>query len=228
MKALGYLRCSTLGQDLSPDAQRAAILAYASRSGLEVVGFYEDIGVSGATEVEDCPGLSAALGALRPGMALVVAKMDRLSRDVFKHALVERLVTRAKAKIVSADGTGNGDGPEAALMRAVVSAMAAYERALISLRTKAAMAVRRSRGQPTSGTAPTGYRIAGDRLLEVPGEMAAVRLAQSLHASGLGYEAIARELWSRGYRSRAGTRIPRSTVARWLARPSMPAEAVAV
>lgn len=231
MNAVGYLRASTLSQDISPDAQRSAIGAYASAHGLTVASWHSDIGISGATPLPKRPGLLDALSSLRSlgkGSVLIVAKRDRLARDVVIAATVEAMARKVGCTVASADGSGNGDTPADALMRTLLDAMAQFERALISMRTRAAMAVRRSRGQPTSGTAPTGYRIDGDRLLEVPREMEAVRLAQALHASGMGFEDIARELWSRGYRSRSGTRIPRSTVARWLARLPMPAGAVAV
>lgn len=38
----------------------------------------------------------------------------------------------------TADGAGNGEGPEAALMRTLLDTFAAYERALIRARTRAA------------------------------------------------------------------------------------------
>jgi len=43
--------------------------------------------------------------------------------------MVERLVERVGGKGLSADGTGNGDGPEHALLRNIVAAFAEYERA---------------------------------------------------------------------------------------------------
>ena len=117
--AVAYLRCSTDRQDLSPDAQRAAIDRWAAGVGVTVVAWHEDLGVSGGTALEDRPGLLAALDSLATHAAgvLVVAKRDRLARDVLTAALVERLCERKGARIQTADGTGNGDGPEAALMR---------------------------------------------------------------------------------------------------------------
>lgn len=127
-KASAYLRCSTDRQDLSPDAQRAAILTWAEREGVEVVAWHEDRGVSGGAELEQRPGLTAAVADLGPRGAglLVVAKRDRLTRDVLTAALVERLCERAGARVASADGTGNGNTPEAALLRSMIDAFAAY------------------------------------------------------------------------------------------------------
>ena len=102
-KAVAYLRCSTDRQDLSPDAQRAAITTWAVREGVEVVAWHEDRGVSGGAELELRPGLTAAVADLAPKRAglLVVAKRDRLARDVLTAALVERLCERAGARVVS-------------------------------------------------------------------------------------------------------------------------------
>ena len=92
-KAIAYLRCSTHRQDLSPDAQRGAIQKWAKCEGVTVVGWHEDKGVSGGAELEDRPALVAALEAVKAEAAglLVVAKRDRLARDVLTAALVERL-----------------------------------------------------------------------------------------------------------------------------------------
>jgi len=45
--------------------------------------------------------------------------------------MIERLVERNGGRILSADGIGAGEGPESALLRAMVRAFAEYERALI-------------------------------------------------------------------------------------------------
>lgn len=152
-RAVAYLRASTERQDLSPGAQRAAIERWAAGAGVVVVAWHEDLGVSGGTALEDRPGLLSALDGLDALGAgtLVVAKRDRLARDVLTAALVERLCGRKGARVVAADGVANGDGPEAALMRTLLDAFAAYERALIRARTRAALAVKKSRGERTGG-----------------------------------------------------------------------------
>src|SRR5262245_15133703 len=63
--AVAYLRCSTERQDLSPDAQRAAITRWAAAHGVAVVAWHQDLGVSGGTPLEERPGLLGALESLR-------------------------------------------------------------------------------------------------------------------------------------------------------------------
>ena len=195
-KAVAYLRCSTSRQDLSPDAQRDAITAWTRCEGVAVVAWHEDRGVSGGAEFEQRPGLTEAVADLVAHDAglLVVAKRDRLARDVLTAALVEQLCERAGARIVSADGTGNGDTPEAALLRSMINAFAAYERALIRSRTRAALAVKKARGERVGGI-PYGYRIGGEgRRIEDKGEQVVIARARALRAEGLSLRAIGRAL----------------------------------
>src|SRR3954469_11593790 len=89
--AVAYLRASTDEQRLGPEAQRAAIEAWAAREGVSVVAWHVDAGISGGSDLADRPALVAALGALRAARAgvLVVAKRDRLARDVAVAAAIE-------------------------------------------------------------------------------------------------------------------------------------------
>ena len=180
-KAVAYLRVSTEDQALGPEAQRAAIEAWAARQGVQVAAWHHDQGVSGAAAIDDRPGLLAALRAAH----LVVAKWDRVARDVMIAAMVERMAERMGARVVSADGVGAGDAPESFLMRSIVQAFAAYERALIQMRTKAAMKALRDRGQ-WCGEIPLGFHLAedGKTLLEDPGERAAIQTARTLREQG--------------------------------------------
>jgi DNA invertase Pin-like site-specific DNA recombinase len=209
---------STERQDLSPDAQRAAIEGWAKREGVTVVSWHEDIGVSGGAALEDRPGLMAAVEAVRTEGAgmLVVARRDRLARDVLVNAMVERLVERHGATVASADGAGNGTTAEAALLRAVVAAFSAYERALIRLRTKSALAVLKAKGCRTGGV-PYGYRAEGKRLVPDMEEQATVARARELRAEGKSLRGVAATLIAEGRRPRGGGEWAIQTVRRIVA-----------
>jgi DNA invertase Pin-like site-specific DNA recombinase len=90
--AVAYLRASTDQQRLSPEAQRAGIQAWAVREDARVAAWYANLGVCSVAPVADRPALQATLGALRRHRAglLVVAKRDRVARDVVLAAEVER------------------------------------------------------------------------------------------------------------------------------------------
>lgn len=206
-KAVAYLRVSTAEQHLGPEAQRASILAWAAREGVTVVAWHADQGVSGGSEIDDRPGLVAALGQLRADRAgvFVIAKRDRLARDTYVAATIERAVARSHAKVVCADGVGNGESPADAFMRSILDAAAAYERALIRARTKAALAVKKARGECT-GAPPYGCRrVEGSKLLTVDErEQETLTAIRDMRRAGLSFRAIRREATSRGLLSRTG------------------------
>ena len=207
--AVAYLRVSTDGQTVSGlglDAQRAAISGAAARLGLTVTSWHADEGVSGGAALDARPGLLAALDALTRGDVLVVAKRDRLGRDVFNVAMAERLAARKGGRIVSAAGEGtDGDGPADILMRQMIDAFAQFERAVIGTRTKAALQAKRARGF-RAGTVPFGYMADSDgRLAENSAEQRVLSLVRELRGAGFTLQAIADELNAQGYTTRKGT-----------------------
>lgn len=215
-RAIGYLRVSTDDQALGPEAQRTALERWAKAQGVQLVGVHADLGVSGGAELDRRRGLLAALADLSTHNAgvLLVAKRDRLARDVVVAGMVERLVERAGARVTSADGAGNGDGPEAALLRGIMDVFAQYERALIRARTRAALAVKRGRGERLGGDLPYGYHLAQDGVHLEPDveEQRVIAAARALRAEGLSLRAIGAALEARALLPRSGRRWHAETV----------------
>ena len=104
-KAVGYIRVSTDKQaehGMSLDAQQAKLAAYAALYDLTLVEVIVDAGVSAKTL--DRPGLQRALAMLRKGQAtaLLVAKLDRLTRSVEDLGeLIRTVFTPGKADLLS-------------------------------------------------------------------------------------------------------------------------------
>lgn len=205
--AVLYVRVSTDEQALGPTAQRAAADRWCAARGVQLVAVCEDVGVSGGAPLDKCAGLLEALRQLEAHGAgvLLVAKRDRLARDVVKAAMIEQLAARVGAEVASAAGEGEGTDPAAALMRTMVDAFAQYERALIGARTKAALAVKKAKGERV-GRIPYGFQLAADGVQLVPheGEQAVVATIRGLRAEGLTLAAIAAELEARGLVPREG------------------------
>ena len=113
---------------------------------------------------------------------LVLAKRDRLARDVRLAGAIEALATEKGARVVSADGSGNGNDPESVLLRQMQDVIAQYERARIRLRILAAMQVKKARGERASGWLPYGKTLADDgrSLVSCPREAEVVALALEL------------------------------------------------
>lgn len=206
--AIAYLRVSTEDQKLGPEAQRSAIEAWALREKTGVVAWHTDQGVSGGSDIGDRPALVAAIGELRLAGAgtLVVAKRDRLARDVYVASTIERAVASCGARVITADGTANGDTPADAFMRTILDAAAAYERGLIRARTKAALGAKRARGE-VAGAVPYGFRLAPDKihLLTEPKEQEAIQRARALYAEGgRSYRVVGVEMFKQGLTARNG------------------------
>ena len=204
---IAYIRVSTDDQALSVAAQRERLTAWCTERGLPLVAVHQDVGVSGGAALDKRPGLMAAVDALTPGMALVAVKRDRFARDTMTAAMVERLAECAGAKVLTCDGAGEGDSPEARLMRTMIDAFAEYERQLIKARTKAALGHKKANGQRVSRHVPYGMQLSADgvHLESQADEQAVIASARELHTAGLSSRTIATQLAERGLYSRAGT-----------------------
>lgn len=218
LQVVGYIRVSTDEQQQGPRAQRDEIERWCAARGAELVAVHEDCGVSGAAALDARPGLMAALDELTKGGVLLVTKRDRLARDVIAAAMIERSAARPGASVVTCCGAGDGEGPEALLMRRMIDAFAEYERELIRARTRAALAAKKARGEVV-GELPIGSERAADgcKLAVNADEARAVALIRALRCDGMSLREIAAELSVRGVAAR-GARWHATTVARVLAR----------
>lgn len=207
MKAVGYARVSSRQQadsGLGEAAQQAAIAEYAARLSLPLTQF-ADRAIEGDTPIEKRPGLLDALGALAKGDVLVVARFDRLGRDVILSTLIEREVSKRGAKTISCAGEASGvEGPGGELVRTILFAMAAYEKAVIAIRTRAALRALRGRGQ-RAGALPYGHTLSRDgrTLLPDPSAQSTIALIRGQRAAGMSCERIAASL------NECGVKAPR-------------------
>lgn len=235
MNAIAYLRVSTDEQaqsGLGLDAQRAAIEEAARRQGLTVTAWHADAGLSGSLPPEERPGLTAALAALGKGETLIVAKRDRLARDVLVMLLLERDMGRRRCRIVSAAGEGTEtEGPAGFLQRTMLDGIAQYERLVIAARTKSALGAKRSAGEKTGGHVPYGHRVAGHRIRggrSVPvlepdaAEQAVIARICDLWRKGHTVRWIARELDALGIATRTGAAWSHQLVAKIVQRANLP------
>ncbi len=155
MRALAYVRVSTSEQADSGagmDAQRAALAAEAARRGWQVE-YIEDAGYS-AKDLRR-PGIGRALDALARGDAdvLAVSRLDRLSRSMLDFSDLMARSLRERWSIVALDLGVDTTTAEGELMANVRASFAAYERRLISLRTREALAARKAAGVKLGGRA---------------------------------------------------------------------------
>ena len=205
--AIGYLRVSTDKQTASGlglESQRSAITDAASRLNVTLTATFTDEGLSGKLGLEERPALFAAINALRRGDVLLVAKRDRLGRDVVGVAMIERLIERKGARVLSAAGEGNGDDAASLLQRRILDCFAEYERLIIGQRTKSALKAKRDRGE-RNGNVPYGYQAEGQTLVPSAAEQQVLAVLRELQQAGLTLRAIALELTRQGFTTRCGS-----------------------
>jgi DNA invertase Pin-like site-specific DNA recombinase len=150
VKALGYLRVSTgrqMDSGAGIEAQRRAILAEAKRRGWDEaeVTFIQEAASGSNTRR---PGLELAREALASGDAgaLVVSKVDRLSRSLLDFAGIMEAAQREGWALIALDLPFDLSTPMGQAMSSVVMTFAQLERRLIGQRTKEGLAVKRSEG----------------------------------------------------------------------------------
>jgi DNA invertase Pin-like site-specific DNA recombinase len=137
MARIGYGRVST--RDQNPDAQEDALRA------ARCDRIYIDRGVSG--RLARRPELDRALDFARSGDALVITKLDRLGRSV-KNLVDEVLALEARGiDLVVLDQGIDTTTPAGRMMFHVLSALAEFEAAMISERTRDGLAAARARGR---------------------------------------------------------------------------------
>ena len=140
---VSYYRVSTQRQGksgLGLEAQRAAVVRFAEGEALTIVNEFVEIeSGKGADALNLRPKLAAALAeARKQKCSVVVAKLDRLSRDV---AFVAGLMSQRIPFIVAELGTD----PDPFMLH-IYAALAEKERRMISARTRAALKAAKARG----------------------------------------------------------------------------------
>ena len=164
MKVVGYIRVSTEEQADSGaglEVQRAAITAEAERRGFELLAIHEDAGASGKA-LSGRPGLAHALAAVDQGEAdaLIVAKLDRLSRSLLDFSELMARSRRRGWALVALDLQVDTTTPAGEMLASILAVFAQFERRLIGQRTREALAVKRSRASNSGDPAPCPTRCA--------------------------------------------------------------------
>jgi DNA invertase Pin-like site-specific DNA recombinase len=149
LTVVGYVRVSTdeqLDSGAGLEAQRQAIRRECERRGWKLAEVYED--AASGRAITGRQGLKAALTALdgHRAAALVVAKLDRLSRSLLDFAGLMEQSRRKGWALVALDIGVDTTTPSGEMMASVLAVFAQFERRLIGQRTREALAVKRQQG----------------------------------------------------------------------------------
>jgi DNA invertase Pin-like site-specific DNA recombinase len=170
---IGYIRVSTDEQaesGLGLEAQRSAIEGECARRGWDLQEVFEDAGSSGKS-LSRRPALTRALTVVRSGQAdaLVVAKLDRLSRSLLDFAGLMEDARKGGWALVILDLGVDTTTPSGEMIANVMATFAQFERRLIGQRTKDALAVKKRQGvrlgRPVMVEKAVAKRIARERRL---------------------------------------------------------------
>ena len=201
-KAFGYLRVSGKGQAGEDkhglQRQREAIQRYAKSNKVEVVEWFTDAGVSGATELDNRPALGELVLAVETnGVSdVLVERLDRLARDLVVQELILARFKRSGVRLTSVSEGDVGDGdPSRKLVRQIMGSVAEYDKAILVAKLRAARENKRRRsgrceGPRFYGESDPAERRAVERVYELrrkrPGRrrLGSTRIAQAMQREG--------------------------------------------
>jgi len=218
--AVAYYRVSTERQrrsGLGIDAQRATVIRFAEAESFDLTAeFVEAESGKGADALDRRPQLAAALSAARRAKCpVIVAKLDRLSRDV---AFISGLMAQRVPFIVAELGTDADP-----FMLHLYAALAEKERRLIGERTRSALAQRKAQGarlgNPSNVVAAAALGRAAQASEADRFAANVLPVVHAIRASGVKtLSGIAEALNARGVRSPRGGKWYISSVQNVLAR----------
>jgi len=200
MTTYAYMRVSTLEQvdGTSLSNQKRECKGLAMTGGLYIETYIEDKGVSGATSFFD--RMTAHNVTLRSGDVVIVAKLDRFSRDAADALNTIKVLKGQGVRLII---NGHGDVTDdtnimARLILEVMAVFAGHERRVIKSRQKDGQAAKKARGGHIGGSAPFGYRVEGKghkaELVADEQQQAALVAARDLFAGGVSLRKISEQL----------------------------------
>ena len=217
LRAFGYIRVSTPGQvedGVSLETQEALIKAWCLANGCELVGIFVEGGMT-AKRSDNRPELQKAIeAACLEGAVLVVYSLSRFARSTKDTLILAERLEKADADLVSLTEKIDTTSAAGKMVFRMLAVLAEFERDLISERTTAAMAHKRSKGERVSRHIPYGFDLDEDGVNLVPNEdeQRVLELVAKLRSRGLSLRAIAAELTRRGIHTKTGKPWSHSTV----------------
>lgn len=217
---VSYLRVSTLRQGVSGlglDAQRETVRNFLDGGQWELIGeFVETETGKGADALTKRPQLRAALDLCRKtGARLLIAKLDRLSRNVF---FISGLM-ESKIKFVACDL------PEAnELTLHLMASFAQYEAQRISERTRDALRAAKARGVKLGVAGPANLRLNIEARRQAADAFAKslANVINGMKAAGLSQRAMVAELNQLNIQTARGSQWTQVQLQRVMARYEAP------
>lgn len=213
---IAYIRVSTDGQcgedKFGLEVQREQIIDYCSKNDMNILKWYSDEGESGAKYREGFDEIVFGEVSNPPYEAVVVAKSDRVARDINIYFAYQGLLLRKNIELISICEDFGQFGVFANMLKAFTLTCAEIERDNINKRTSSGRRVKASKGGYSGGRPPYGYKPQSGNLVIVPEEAEVVRYVIKSKENGATYQKICDELNKQGKTNRSGTKFSISTI----------------
>lgn len=213
---VGYIRVSTDGQckddKFGLEVQKEQIIEYCNNNDMNIVKWYSDEGESGAKERPGFDEIVYGEVSNPPYESVVVAKSDRVARDIEIYYYYKMLLRKKNITLISIAEDFGKFGVFSDMLESFTLCVAKMERENINKRTSAGRAVKSSKGGYSGGRAPMGYRIENGSLVIDENEAKVVRFIFDKKASGETMLGTMRSLNEAGYKTRNGKDFVISTV----------------
>lgn len=213
---IAYTRVSTdaqAGEDrFGLEAQRQQIIEYCATLGLNIIKWYEDAGESGAKERPGFDEIVYGEVTNPPVEAVVVAKTDRVARDVNVYFYYKMLLKKKEMELISIAEDFGQLGVFAPMLESFVICAAQMERDNITKRMSGGRRVKAAKGGYAGGRAPMGYKIVDGAYVIEEREAELVRRIFELREAGYAMRGIADKVNDEGFTGRNGCKVSFSTV----------------
>ena len=213
---IAYIRVSTDGQcgedKFGLEVQRQTIQEYCNKNDMNILKWYTDEGESGAKERPGFDEIVYGDVSNPPYEAVIVAKSDRVARDINVYYYYKMLLIKKDVKLISIAEDFGQFGVFASMLEAFTLCVAEMERDNINKRTSSGRKAKASKGGYSGGRPPYGYEPLNGKLVIVPEEAEVVRFVINSKESGKTFQTICDALNKAGKTNRSGTKFSISTL----------------
>lgn len=213
---IAYIRVSTDGQcgndKFGLDVQKKTISEYCATHDYNIMRWFTDEGESGAKERPGFDEIVYGEVSNPPYEAVVVAKTDRVARDINIYYYYKMLLTKKEIELISIAEDFGQFGVFSDMLEAFTLCVAKMERENINKRTSGGRKVKAARGGYSGGRPPYGYTPQNGKLVIVPEEAEIVKYVIKAKDVGETYQSICDTLNTQGKTNRSGTKFSISTL----------------
>lgn len=216
MNVIAYTRVSTDGQcaddKFGLDAQKKQIIEYCEKHDMTIIQWFSDEGESGAKYRPGFDEIVYGDVSNPPYEAVVVAKSDRVARDINIYYYYKASLLKKNINLISIAEDFGQFGVFSNMLESFVLCMAEMERENINKRTSGGRKIKAAQGGYSGGRAPMGYRVQDKKLVINPEEAEVVRFIFERKFNGETMLSTVDALNKAGYRTRNGKEFLISSV----------------